>query len=262
MSSTGTLLAERTMVGGVEVELFSRGQGVLLLYLHAGDGAEYALPLVEHLARSFKVIMPSHPGFGGSALPPEITSVDDLAYFYLDLLDTLALRDVVLVGASFGGWIAAEIAVRNASRLSHLVLTGSVGVKFGGREDRDIADLFAIRDRDLPQFCRHEGRADDRDYATLPVETVERMVRNREALTLFGWAPTLFNPKLRQRLHRIGLPTLLLWGESDCIVAPDYGRAFAAAIPGAEFAIIRHAGHYAHLDQPEELARRIGDFAG
>ena len=151
----------RRVVDGVETELLEGGSGAPLLYLHAGDGLEAAEPLVERLAANFRVYAPSHPGFGGSALPTRISSVDDLAYFYLDLMDDLDFDCGVVMGVSFGGWIAAEIAVRNISRLSHLVLGAPVGAKFGDRENRGIRRLVR-HDRQRARraaLCQSEASA-------------------------------------------------------------------------------------------------------
>jgi pimeloyl-ACP methyl ester carboxylesterase len=249
-------------IAGLSVEVFTRGEGRKLLYLHAGDGVAPDDPVIAELARSFHVIAPSHPGFGASELPREFATTDDLAYFYLDFLEALDLRNVVLVGSSFGGWVAAEIAIKSQERLSALVLAGALGVKFAGRETPEIADLFYQTHRDVRTLLYRDGRSDERDYALLSEDALTRIARNREALTLFGWSPLLHNPRLRQRLHRIKVPTLVLWGDSDRVVSPDYGRAFAAAIPGARFTLMANSGHYLHDELPAEFAGAVADFAG
>ena len=247
-------------VDGVETELMTGGRGAPLLYLHAADGIEEAQPLLTRLAETFTVYAPSHPGFGGSELPRSISSVDDLAYFYLGLLEELNLQQTILVGVSLGGWIAAEIAVKNTGRLSCLVLAAPVGAKFGGRETRDIADLYSMTDKEMAACLYAEVRAPP-DYTTMPVDRVTRQVRNRESFTLFGWSPTLFDPKLRQRLHRIDVPTLLLSGDRDRVVASDYGASFTQEIRGAQAQTIVDAGHYLHADRPLEVADAIGSFS-
>lgn len=247
------------VVDGVETELLEGGSGAPLLYLHAGDGLEAAEPLVERLAANFRVYAPSHPGFGGSALPTRISSVDDLAYFYLDLMDDLDFDCGVVVGVSFGGWIAAEIAVRNISRLSHLVLGAPVGAKFGDRESRGIADLFVMTDKELGERLYASPKPPP-DYPSMSENAVERAVRNRESFTFFSWSPTLYNPKLRQRLHRIEVPTLLLWGAEDRVLAFGYDRDFENEIAAARSQVIAGAGHYLHCDRPAELAAAVANF--
>src|SRR6185503_6084715 len=123
---------------GIETEIWEGGKGKTVLLLHPGDGFNPADPYVQKLAANHRVIAPSHPGFGETALPKHIRTVDDLSYFYLDLMDEMDLDNVVLLGISFGGWIAMETAVKCASRLSGVVLADSVGVKFEGPTVREI----------------------------------------------------------------------------------------------------------------------------
>src|SRR5689334_21155570 len=149
VSVTADAPVSSLVVNGIRLDAIERGEGRPLLFLHPGIGIDPSAPVLDHLACAARVIAPLHPGFGGSDLPKSMTTVDDLAYFYLDLLDALHLDDAILVGVSFGAWIAAEIAIKSTERLSHLVLANAVGIKPGGREARDIADIFAMTE---PQF--------------------------------------------------------------------------------------------------------------
>ncbi len=131
-------------VEGTRIDLIARGEGRPVLFLHAENGIEPAHAAIDALAQSAHVIAPTHPGFGRSDLPKGMHTVDDLSYFYLDLLDQLDLHEVTLVGVAFGAWIAAEIAVKSTARLARLVMANAVGIKVGDRESRDIADIFAL----------------------------------------------------------------------------------------------------------------------
>jgi pimeloyl-ACP methyl ester carboxylesterase len=257
--SAGAPLSTLT-INGIRVEAVERGSGRPILFLHPGIGLDPAAPVLNRLAAHARVIAPSHPGFGGSEQPKTFTHIDDLAYFYLDLLDQLDLRDVILVGVSFGGWIAAEIAVKSTARLSHLVLANPVGIKVGDRETRDIADMFAITEQDFNVRAYFDPSIAVRDYKTMPEEAVRMVVRNREATARYGWSPYLHDPKLKGRLHRIRIPTLVLWGSADRITADGYGRAYAAAIPGARLEPIERAGHFPHIEQPDAFAEKIFAF--
>ena len=161
---------------------------------------------------------------------------------------------------SLGGWIAAEIAVKSTQRLSHLVLANAVGIKVGGRESRDIADIFAITEPEFNALAYFDPKLAVRDYAAMPEREVRVIARNREATARYGWSPYLHDPKLKGRLHRINIPTLLLWGAADRILSEAYGRAYCAAIAGARFEVIERAGHFAHIEAPDEFARRIFAF--
>jgi pimeloyl-ACP methyl ester carboxylesterase len=252
------ILFEKIDIAGVSVELWRQGSGRPIVYLHPGDGLDSALPLLSGLARHHQVYAPSHPGFGGTQLPAGFTTVDDLSYFYLDFLQAHAISDAVLVGVSFGAWLAAEIAVKCTHRLSGLVLADALGAKFGDRETREIADLFATPQYELGSLLYGDQRK--LDFASLPDETLLRLARNHESLALFGWSPTLHNPKLARRLRRIDVPTLVLWGAKDRVVSLDYGRHFAEAIPNARFEIIDDAGHYPQAERTDRFVASVEEF--
>jgi len=250
-----------TEIAGVRIDLVRRGQGRPLLFLHPAIGLKPTDPVLDELARNFALLAPSHPGFGRSELPRHITTVDDLSYFYLDLIEALDLRDVTLVGVSFGGWIAAGIAIKSTERISRLVLADAVGIKVGDREHRDIVDIFTTRQSEVDRLAYHDPSVGAVDHTTISDEDAATLFRNREATALFAWSPYMYDPKLASRLHRIRVPTLVLWGASDRIAPPDYGRAYSRLIAGSRFELIDEAGHYPHLERPDAFARRIAAFA-
>jgi len=171
--------ASSVVVGGTRIDLVERGFGRPLLFLHAENGIELAAAAIAELAKGARVIAPTHPGFGGSELPQGMRTVDDLSYFYLDVLDQLDLRDVTLVGVSFGAWIAAEIAVKSTARLSRLVMANALGVKVGGRESRDIVDIFALTDPEYLDIAYCNPKIGQRDYKALPDAVVLAAARAR-----------------------------------------------------------------------------------
>jgi pimeloyl-ACP methyl ester carboxylesterase len=248
-------------IAGVELEIARRGRGRPLLFLHPHLGLHGAERFIDDLAREAEVIAPSHPGFGRSALPKGLGTVDDLAYFYLDLIEQLGLKDVALVGSSFGAWIAMEIATKTTERISSLVLLDAVGAKFGERERSDVVDIFATPRANLEELYYHRPGFARTDLQSVPEEELERIARNMESTAHFAWTPYMYDPKLRARLHRVRIPTLLLWGAQDRIAPPAYGRRYAEAIPGARFEEIAGAGHFPHIECPEEAARRVSAFA-
>jgi pimeloyl-ACP methyl ester carboxylesterase len=248
-------------VNGVTIDMIDRGQGQPILFLHPGIGIDPKAPALTALTKGGRLLAPSHPGFGTSQLPKGMNSVDDVSYFYLDLLDQLDLRDVLLVGVGLGGWIACEIAVKNDTRLSRLVLANPVGVKIGDRETRDIVDIWALMPSEFNELAYFDPKAGEHDYKNLPEAESTAAARNREALARLAWSPYMHNPKLKSRLHRIKLPTLFLWGVADRILSEKYGRAYCALIEGAKFETIERAGHFPHIEQPEEFARRVLAFA-
>ena len=243
---------------GTPVELFTAGEGAPLLFLHGIDALEGSAPLLRELARSFTVYAPSHPGFGASGRPRTLNRVDDLGYFYLDLLDVLGLARPVIVGASFGGWIAAEILTKAPDRASGLVLISPLGLPTADRRQQHVADIFMLSRQELNVRLEREEPA----LASLPEDRLRRTMRNDEALSLYGWTPYMCNPKLADRLHRISCPTLIAWGAADALIDPAYREIFAAALPQADIVIIEAGGHRLHAGQPETLAAHIAAIAG
>jgi pimeloyl-ACP methyl ester carboxylesterase len=250
-----------TTVHGVRLEMVERGRGRPILWLHGEEGLAPRATVLEGLGAHGHVLAPSHPGFGHSPDADEIDTVDDLSYLYLDLLAARDLRDVVVVGASLGGWIAAEMAVKCADGLAGLVLVAPLGIKVGDRETRDIPDIFALHPDEVRRLTYRDPARAAVDTTALSDDELTVMARNREATAQYAWEPYFHNPKLRRRLHRIGVPTLLLWGADDRFVTAEYyGAAYSAAIPGARLETIEGAGHFPHLEQPAALVERVGRF--
>jgi pimeloyl-ACP methyl ester carboxylesterase len=247
-------------IDGVSLELEERGSGQPLLFLHPGEGLQPRRPWLELLAQRFRVIAPHHPGWGNSTLPDWLMTVDDLAYLYLDLAASEGLQDAILVGACFGGWIAAEMAVRDTRRFAKLVLVDPLGIKIGGITERDIADMHAMSHDEYIRLAWADPAKGERDLTHLPDTELAGIARGREAFARFGWKPYMHNPHLKRWLHRIDVPTLLLWGEQDGIVSVAYGRAWQHEIPAAHMEIITAAGHFPHWEQPHEFADRLGHF--
>jgi pimeloyl-ACP methyl ester carboxylesterase len=244
---------------GIDLQVVRQGTGQPLLLLHGGDGPQGHLPFFTRLTAHFDVIAPTHPGFAGSRIPEHFDTLEDLVYLYLDLLDALDLHDVVLMGFAMGGWAAAEIAVRNTTRLARLILVDAVGIKPGDRDSRDIADLFGLPAPAVTRLLFHDP-AKAPNLAAMTDEQVTMLAAERIAHAMYTWDPYMHNPKLRYRLHRINVPTLLLWGASDGLVPVAYGRAYGAMIPGATLVVIPEAGHLPQVEQPDLFLQHVLSF--
>jgi pimeloyl-ACP methyl ester carboxylesterase len=248
-------------VGGVRLEVVERGHGRPVLWLHGEEGLDPDAAVLEALSTSARLVAPSHPGYGHSPDADGIDTVDDLAYLYLDLLAQIDARDAVVVACSLGGWVAAEMAVKCTARMARLILVAPLGIKVGDRETRDIPDIFALHPDEVLTLQYHDPARARLDLATLSDDRLTVIARNREATALYAWEPYFHNPKLRARLHRVGVPTLLLWGAADRFVAAEYyGAAYRDAIPDARLETIARAGHFPHLEQPAAVAERIRSF--
>lgn len=231
------------------------------LVLHGGGGPRTVAPIVGHLAATRLAIAPTHPGWDGTERPESIASVADLARTYLEALVDHDERDVLVVGSSIGGWIALEMAVQSAAddrfagRLGAVVVIDGVGVVVEGQP---IADFFSLDARGLAEAAWHDPERGYQDPAGFTDE--QRAVQQANGRTMAAVAGGMSDPTLLARLGAVQVPTLVVWGASDRIVTPDYGRAVAAAVPGAQFAEVAAAGHLPHLEAPEATWAVIDPF--
>jgi pimeloyl-ACP methyl ester carboxylesterase len=246
-------------VHGIEPEILRRGSGQPLVLLHGFQQYDPDARFLQLLSQRADVIAPSHPGFGRSVRPRDFETIYDLVNFYAAFLDALAFEKVTLVGCSFGGWLAAELAVRSCHRIGRLVLADSVGIKISGRETPDITDVFNTHPDEVRRRTWHDP-ANAPDFNAMSDEALVTRHRNWESLSLYAWHPYMHNPRLAFWLPRIAVPTLVLWGASDGIVRPSYGQAFARLIPDARFALIDQAGHRPEIEQPDIFADHISAF--
>lgn len=250
---------EKLSVRDTDVWMLRGGEGPPLLFLHGAGGAGRWLTFQDVLAQRFTVYFPHHPGHGGAPAAEWIEHISDLAFHYLDLLDALGLRRVHLVGASFGGWIAAEIATMASDRLASLTLIDPVGIKVEGWI---YPFLFGMELHELVPVIFHSPMA---ALALAPpdhsIETIVGLYRQQTALARVAWNPYLYNPLLRRRLGRIATPTLLCWGRHDRLAPEICAEAWAAAIPGAELRTFEDSGHLPHLEEPDAVAAAVIDFA-
>ena len=247
-------------IAGADVEVRSEGTGRPLLFLHGEDYFGQHRPFFEALAKRFHLVIPRHPGFGASSLPDGFRTIDDLAYLYLDLIEVMKLERPLLVGASLGGWIALEMAVRAPAAIDKLVLLGTVGVKMGGREDRDFADIYQIPETEMRALTFADPGRFVPKYAELSQDELISIARDREATWHYAWKPYMHNPTLKTWLHRVQMPTLVVWGEADGIARTDYARALSGALPNARLEIVSKAGHYPQIEQAEKVAAMITEL--
>ena len=247
-------------VQGIELEVVRRGKGRPILALHGFDTIDPAAPFLDLLARHGEVIAPSSPGFGQSPRPKDFDKVYDLVHLYLEILEMLPGDTVTLLGFSFGGWLAAEVAAACSHRLDKLVLVDPLGIKISDRETPDILDIFNKSPEEVRRRSWHDPDTFAPDYNAMSDKELVIQARNREALCLYAWHPYMYNPQLPRWLGCINAPTLLVWGASDGVVTPNYGRAYARLIPGSQFALIEAAGHHPEIEQPEAFVERVAAF--
>ena len=245
---------DRMTVHGIAMEVLRGGAGDPIVVLHGMRSLSAPDRFPALLAAHGSVIAPSLPGFGDTPRPADFDSVYDLVHLVRAVLDAVPGGPVTLIGLSFGGWLAAEVAAQGHARLGGLVLVDAVGIKVSDRETADILDVFNRSPAEVRRAAWHDPDRFAPDFDAMENADIVRYARDRDALCLYGWHPYLYNPALPRWLGRISVPTLAVWGESDGIVSCGYGKAFAGMIPGA--------GHHPEIEQPDALAALIRSFLG
>jgi pimeloyl-ACP methyl ester carboxylesterase len=250
-------------LAGGRVRLLRGGTGEPVLFLHAAGGAGAWLPFHSQLAQAgFEVIAPDHPGFGQSDDFPEVEAIDDLVYHYLDVLEGLGFRlggaRPHVVGASFGGWIAAELAVHSPQLIGSLTLLSAAGLRL---PDHPVADVFLMPPAKLAAALFHDPPpAPARPGAAPDLDAIIAAYREATALARFSWTPYLSDPKLERRLGRITAPTLVVAPADDRLIPVAHARRYAELIGGAGYAEVADCGHAMHVERPGEFAGLVASF--
>lgn len=239
--------------------LLRGGKGEPLLYLHGANGAGVAQPFMKKLAEQFDVLVPEHPGFGLSDEPNWLENIHDLAYFYLDFLRHLGLSGVHVVGSSIGGWLALEMAVRDSSRIGSLVLVAPSGIQVSGLQ---AGDIFLWTPEQLARNTFFDQALADKTLAQpLSQEQHDIAAKNRFTTARLAWEPRLHDPFLEKWLHRIDVPTQIVWGESDKILPVAYAEEFKKRMPKAHVTVIQRCGHLPQVEKADEFCEIVSRFA-
>ena len=249
---------EKLSIAGCGITLRSSGKGPTVLYLHGASGGGVQ-PFLEDLSKDFRLLVPEHPGFGASDEPEWLDNIHDLAYFYLSFMEKLELRDVILLGASIGGWLALEIAVRNATRLSALSVVGSSGIHVPGLKKGDPFMWFG--EEKVRRLFVDQTVADRILAVPVTPESTDVQLKNQFTVAKLAWEPRLFDPHLEKWLQRITLPTQIVWGENDQVLPAGYAEAYRRLIPQSRVDIMPRCGHLPHVEQPEAFTKAFRDFA-
>jgi pimeloyl-ACP methyl ester carboxylesterase len=245
-------------IGDVGVSLRRAGKGPPLLYLHGADGYSQWLPFFDQLAERYEVLVPEHPGYGASDDPPFIRNISDMAMFYLDFLEALDLRDIHIVGHSMGGWIASEILIRDQSRAKSLTLISSAGIRVEGVPSGDI--FIWNREELLRNIFYNQAYADIALSLQLTEQQLDTMLKNRFTSTKLGWQPRLYNPDLEKWLHRIKLPSLIIWGQDDKVMPSAYAGLWRERLRDARFVMIEKCGHVPQVEKLSETIEPLHAF--
>jgi pimeloyl-ACP methyl ester carboxylesterase len=242
---------------GATIPMKRAGAGPAMLVLHGAGGSPRFLPAMQKLAERFEVFIPQAPGFGGTEVPDWLESIADVANFYREFLDMFDLRHIHLVGLSLGGWTAAELAIRDASRLASLTLMDAPGIVAPGIPPRDPA---RENDEQVTSDTYFDPKlaADARARVAAGSEAVHQA--NRRLVQKLAGQHRYHDAQLQVSLSRISIPTHVIWGANDKLFPPVYGETWQKAIAGARLTLIPRSGHLPIQEQPELFAQAVGDF--
>lgn len=247
-------------VRGVRTAYREKGSGPPLLLLHGAGGPGPWRPYQDALAEHFRVIAPSHPGYGESERPDWLETMDDMVYHYLDLMEALGIVRPHVMGTSLGGWIAAELAVGHSSLIDRLVLVDPAGLKIPGM---NLPDLFDMSEEEQTRLMFYDQAMAEEAIRAMPpptFESIRERIKGQTTFARLAWNPYLYNPRLGRRLRRVNRPTLIVWGREDRIIPFENAKLWIEAMPHARLVPIDHCGHTPHRERPDELVRVVLDF--
>lgn len=241
-------------VRDTELKVEDRGSGDTLLFLHGAGGSNWS-PMLEALSKTFRVVAPEHPGFGKSQIPEWMMSMGDLAFFYLDFIEALKLDNIHLVGHSIGGWLTAEIGIRNTARLKSLTMMAPVGI---ANADAPFGDIFMWGPEEAAYNQFYNRELAEKRLKIAP--DLDIVLQNKAAAARLGWSPRLCNPQLESWIHRIDRPAQLVWGKQDKISPFACHKAWVEGIDGIQLDAIDECGHSLHSEKAQEAAELITNF--
>jgi pimeloyl-ACP methyl ester carboxylesterase len=264
MRAFATPRTEQVAVGDTQLTILQGGSGTPVLVLHGIEGHEGWLAFHSELASSQSVLAPSHPGYGHTPAPEWITSIPHQAIFYNWYLQAAGFgsKSVDVVGVGIGGWIAALMAIMCGGPLRHLVLVDAAGIRPTTTQPLDV---FVTPWREVIDRAFHDPSA-SAEYQRLYSAPIPEYGGIREAGRMMSirmcFKPYMHDPSLRAMLAKIDVPTLIVWGREDRLVPLECGETYAQAVPGARLHILEDCGHFAHLEQPNQLADLVREFCG
>jgi pimeloyl-ACP methyl ester carboxylesterase len=249
--------ADRLITRSVSVRAWRRGAGPPVLFLHGAGGWPAWLPFFDRLSQNYALTVPEHPGFGASDDPKWLRDIADLAMYYLDVLDQNFSAPVHVIGHSLGGWTAAEAAVRNSGRIASLTLIAPAGIRVKGVPPGDI---FIWSPEEFQRNRFHEQSFAAAPAAPANEEELDIALQTKLAGVKFGWQPRLFNPDLEKWLHRIIVPTHIVWGREDQLLPSVYAQLWSERVPDAKVTIVEACGHSPHIERLDPVTEKILGF--
>ena len=251
-----TFVREELVVNGVKTVIHSAGKGEPLVVFH-GAGTVDGFDFAESWTDRFRVIAPYHPGFGESGDDPSFTEMQDYVMHYLDLFDVLKIDTLRIVGLSMGGYLASKFSSQQAHRVKKLVLIAPYGLDV---PEHPTIDLISTPPQQIVPMLVSNFETFRKKRLPENPDAAFIATRQREGASfarLFGKHRT--DPKFPRHLHRLTMPTLIVWGDEDKLIPVQQAQTWRKLIPNSELMSVKGAGHIVQSDKPEVL-EAIGKF--
>ncbi len=244
-------------IAGTKMHVSRAGSGKTVLILHHDIGTPDRLPFYDLLAGQFDVLVPHHPGWGKSERPEWLRHPRDIAAMHTWLLADLGVEDVNLVGLGFGGWIAAEMISQSPRSYRRASLVAPMGIK---PPDGDIADQAIVSYLDYSRSGFHSQEAFAKVYGDVETDQLEQWDVCREMCFRAAWKPYMYSQTLPHLLGGVRTPAQVIWGDDDRIVPIGAGHSYLKALRNATMTTVAACGHFAEMEQPEQVAKLVADF--
>ena len=247
----------------IKVQVSEGGSGKInLVYLHGFNGFEEWPSFLEELEQDFHIYVPSHPGISNSDGLDKIDDLWDLILFYEELINELNIDNTVLIGHSYGGMVAAELASQIGNRISKMILVDSLGLWLN---KKPIPDIFMLTPSERHEISWHNPYSEiaqfyENSFYNGLNKDESNLERTKTLMAIGKFCWPIPDKGLQKRIHRINAPTLLVWGEHDRIVPPEYGHSFQRQISGSTLAIIEDSGHIPHEESKPLFTETITNF--
>ncbi len=260
MSATATMPATdlRVTVCSRAVRYVKAGTGAPVVVFHHSTGSLGWTAALEALAEHNEVYVFDMPGYGGSERPEWARDTRDLAVLMNQAIEAIGLGKAHLLGFGFGGFVAAELATMDPSRVRTLTLVGAAGLKprEGEIMDEMLMDHVEYMERGFRDKAHFEAF-----FGTEQEKSVKDLWDySREMTARVAWKPFMFSNRLPHHLDGVPAPALLIWGAADAVIPPICAQQYHDALPNARLEIVADAGHYVEYEEPATVAKLIGDF--
>lgn len=250
--------------GRVQMHVKHAGSGDPVIYLHAAGGPTWD-GFLEELATHHTVYAPEHPGTspGDPNAIDQVSELWDLVLIYEETIRLLGpSTPPACIGSSIGGMLAAELAACFPALFSKLVLLAPAGL---WREDPAPHDWLTSAPEKMPErLFLDQTRPAVKEFLRPPTDPDEALDRQIRTIWSMGCTGKFMWPipdrGLSRRLHRIAIPTLVLWGAEDDITPSAYAEDFAAAIAGATVEVIPDSGHVVQVEQRDAVTKSVSAF--